>query len=639
MFINTLPLRVRLDDSPVVDWLQRIQKEQIAARDFEYSPLASVQRWSEISRGDTLLQTIVVFENYPETIVDGFESFGLSVEEFEYREQSNFPIALLIVPDEQLDVRIIHDRSQFSDEFACQILEQFEIWLDVITSNPIAALNRLPLPLDAASRHILRTVNDTAADFDDHQSIDSLIEQRASETPDAVAAVFQSQKMTYRELSDRSDKLAHSIRATGAVVNSHIGLFTQRSFDMIVGIVGILKSGGAYVPLDPTYPAKQLQRIADKANLTAIVASQTDSNRLPMGTWPTIHIDQDLSDQDRFLSKHKGDDTAYVIFTSGSSGQPKGVPISHRNLVNSTFARREFYRGTVERFLLLSSFSFDSSIAGIFWTLIDGGTLVLPPPKGEQDLQLVADLIAEHQVTHSLALPSLYDLLLKHSSLAKLSSLKTMIIAGEAASSALVVQHHESLPGAKLYNEYGPTEGTVWCTASELASVDTTDSVPIGRPISNSRVYVLDHQQRPVPIGVCGELHLAGSGLAAGYLDEAELTEAKFIENPFDDSQYRKIYRTGDLAYFRADGQLVYVGRIDQHVKVRGYRIELGEIENVLHQCPGVENVIVTTRTMAGEDELAAKLSRLTPVKAKELLRDLLTMTEEQLDEELGQSS
>lgn len=652
LFINTLPLRVRIDDSSVVDWLRRIQKDQVLARDFELSPLASVQQWSDVPRGSALLQSIVVYENYPDVNDDALDSQQLSVEAIEHHEQSNYPVALLVVPGAQIDLRIVHDQTQFSKTFACQLLENVEQRLATFISNANAKIGELPHLSEVVQQKIVYDWNDTACEFDTHRSIHSLIEAQAVEHPDAIAVAFGGQTMTYRVLNEKSNKLAQAIQAGGVSPQSHVGVFVDRSFDMIVGILGILKSGSAYVPLDPTYPAEQLQRLADTARLSAVVTLQSRSADVPRGPWKTIEMDN-LESQNATKNKshvenglpRDGESTAYVIFTSGSSGQPKGVPISHQNLINSTLARREFYGAPVERFLLLSSFSFDSSLVGIFWTLVDGGTLVLPPPKAEQDLRHLATLIEEHRITHLLALPTLYELLLKHSPATQLSSLKTAIVAGEAASGTLVDQHHSSLSNTRLYNEYGPTESTVWCTACELTVNETATPIPIGRPISNTHAYVLDPQRRAVPPGVCGELHLSGAGLTKGYLDQPELTKSKFVLNPFGDAQNKRMYRTGDLAYFRSDGQLVFAGRIDQQVKIRGHRIELGEIENVLLQHAAVNEAVATARSVSDDNDLAARMQKLSPAKVNELMRDLLAMSDAQLDQELqsqaptGQSS
>lgn len=642
LFINTLPLRVRIDDSSVVDWLKGIQRDQVLAREFELSPLASVQHWSDVPRGSGLLQSIVVYENYPDVDDDGLGSQELSVEAVEHREQSNYPVALLVVPGARIDLRIVHDQTHFSKTFACQLLENLEQRIATFISNANAKIGELPHLSDVDQQQIVCDWNDTACEFDIQRSIHSLIEAQAIERPDSIAVAFGAETMTYRVLNEKSNELAQAIQAGGVSPQSHVGIFVDRSFDMIIGILGILKSGCAYVPLDPTYPAQQLQRLADAARLSAVVTLQSHGESVPRGSWTVIEMDKLASNnaaksgsRDESGLHQDSESTAYVIFTSGSSGQPKGVPISHQSLVNSTLARREFYGAPVERFLLLSSFSFDSSLVGIFWTLVDGGTLILPPPKAEQDLRHLAGLIDEHRITHLLALPSLYELLLKHSSAKKLSSLKTAVVAGEAAASTLAGQHHSSLPDTRLYNEYGPTESTVWCTACELTESETGTPVPIGRPIANTQTYVLDPQGRAVPPGVCGELHLSGAGLTKGYLDQPELTKSKFVLNPFGGGSHERMYRTGDLAYFRSDGQLVFAGRIDQQVKIRGHRIELGEIENVLLQHPAVDEAVAVARSVSDDNDLVARMQKLRPAKANELMRDLLAMSDAQLDQEL----
>ena len=290
------------------------------------------------------------------------------------------------------------------------------------------------------------------------------------------------------------------------------------------------------------------------------------------------------------------DNTAYVIYTSGSTGQPKGIRVLHRGLANSTFARIAYYPEAVKSFLLLSSFTFDSSLAGIFWTLSVGGALVLPPDQSRWELDSLSRLVEKHSVSHLLCVPSLYKTLIESSPSERLASLKVAIVAGESCPATLVKDHFVRLPHAALYNEYGPTEATVWCSVYRCEPGDESNRVPIGRPIANTQLYVLDSHMQVVPVGVPGELHIGGAGVTGGYWNRPELTAERFVPNPFDRTPGASLYKTGDLARFLPDGNIEYLGRIDHQVKVRGFRIELGEIEAALLSHPAVREAVVIAR-------------------------------------------
>ena len=320
------------------------------------------------------------------------------------------------------------------------------------------------------------------------------------------------------------------------------------------------------------------------------------------------------------------DHLAYIIYTSGSTGKPKGVLVTHRNLVHSTTARINYYSQPVDRFLLLSSFAFDSSVAGIFWTLVSGGTLVLPRQKLEQDIQELATLIAEQQITHTLCLPSLYSLLLTYTDTVQLQSLQVVIVAGEACGRSLAQQHHEKLPDTSLYNEYGPTEATVWSSVYQVPARVENSTIPIGKPIANTQIYLLNSRQQLVPIGVQGEIFIGGAGVVRGYLNQPEKTTEQFIPNPFSQVKGDRLYRTGDLARYLPDDNIEFLGRVDRQVKIRGYRIELGEIEDVLRDHKIVEEVVVVAQWIQQNsspdnvESLVEELLELDPDQANELL-------------------
>ena len=406
--------------------------------------------------------------------------------------------------------------------------------------------------------------------------------------------------LTYAELRARSNELSHALLAKGVSRGDYVGLSCGRSVDLLVGILGILRAGAAYVPLDPAYPAERLRYIVEDARIDVLVG-QAGERQIPVAT-EFVEIPKSGGDDDDLPLDVESKDPAYLIYTSGSTGRPKGVAIKHGNLLHSTSVREGWFGHQPGAFLLLSSYSFDSSVAGIFWTLSQGGHLVIPPERSEQDMEGLSGLIEQHGITHTLLLPSLYQLLLEHARPARLRSLRTVMVAGEACSPRTVATHYGQLPHTELVNEYGPTEGTVWCTAHAVLREDAAGLVPIGRPIPNVRNYLLSEALQPVPIGTPGELYLAGPGLAEGYFERPELTAERFItipktgtaEDPLPTVSHtypqagERLYRTGDLASFRPDGLIDFLGRADRQVKIRGHRVEPDELTFVLEAFPEI---------------------------------------------------
>ena len=609
LFINTLPVRTNLDPNMrVLDWLRGITDQMQAMQSFDQSPLASVQRWSEIPRGESLFESIVAFNEFEPVQISA--DSGLRIDNFECIEESNYPLALLVEAHARIHIQLVHDTGRFSPAFVERLLSQFVQTLKSITSSDTACLRDLSVLTNEERAFVLDDANRTHVAIEDGVTIQALIEEHARKKPDQVAVRFEGKQLSYAELDRRAKFLAQQLCDRGVQPNQRVGLYVERGLEMVIGILGILKARAAYVPLDPSYPQSRLEFVAEDAELVAVVTrgELVDSLRRDVQVVLEVHASESLpvselancDSQELANGVPSETDTVYVIYTSGSEGRPKGVLVSNRNLVNSTLARGHFYDGAVGRFLLLSSFSFDSSVAGIFWTLSSGGTLVLPKQEQEQDLESLGQLIRQEEVTHFLTLPSLYSVLLQYTPSDLLNSVEVVTVAGEACSGDLVKQHYQCLSSARLYNEYGPTEASVWCVAAELTQQHADSPVPIGRPIANTQVYVLDRQLEPVPVGVCGELFVAGEGVTLGYLNRPELTQSRFVPNHFSTDPRSKMYRTGDLVYRAANGDLHFIGRVDEQVKIRGHRIELGEIQSLLIQHDDVMDAVVVAASHAG---------------------------------------
>jgi amino acid adenylation domain-containing protein len=500
------------------------------------------------------------------------------------------------------------------------MVDQLVFVLGSLVDNPTQPVGAVGIFPPSELTQILSNWNETAAEYSSDHTIHGLIDERARQTPEATAVVGSGMSLSYRLLLERADSVAVRLQNLGVGPDRPVGIRLERSAGMVVAMLGVLKAGGAYVPLDPRLPEGRLQFILDETGAAALIVAVDSAAGLAspaLQSLPLLQISDagELSEPDiegRLQTEEavSPENLAYVMYTSGSTGRPKGVAVTHRNLVHSTLARVAYYQQSPRSYLLLSPFTFDSSVAGIFWTLTQGGTLVLPGPQMEQDIDHLGLLIDTHRVSHLLALPAVYSLILEQVPMERLRSLETVIVAGEPCQPTLARQHFKRASGARLYNEYGPTEATVWCTVEGVKPIKSgasvlSERVPIGRPISNTKAYILDESLRPVPVGVVGELCIGGDGLARGYLRQPELTMEKFVDRDLTGTGPSRIYRTGDLARFLPDGTIDLVGRLDHQVKVRGRRIELDEIVKIMIEHPDIVSAAATVKQMSpGNDEI-----------------------------------
>ncbi|MBN3942856.1 amino acid adenylation domain-containing protein [Nostoc sp. NMS9] len=610
LFINTLPLRVQVDNNAfLLPWLKKLQAEEVQMREYEYSPLLKIQQWSEIPRGLQLFDSILVFDNELVDYNQGALAQSIGVVESQLLGESksffdwtNYPISVKVVPkSDLLNLLISYDTRRFDSATISRMLGHFQTLLESIVSNPEQRISDLQLLTSSEVQQLLVEWNDTKTDYSQDKCIHQLFEAQVEKTPNAIAVVFENQQLTYRELNNRANQLAHYLQQLRVKPEVLVGICVERSLDMIIGLLGILKAGGAYVPLDPTYPQERLAFMLKDAQVSVLLTQNKLLPKLPENDVHIVYLDTDWGEISQETEKKPDSSVtplnlAYVIYTSGSTGKPKGVQIAHRNLVHSTTARITYYQEPVTSFLLLSSFAFDSSVVGIFWTLCSGGILCLPQEGLQLEIPKLVELIAQNHVSHLLSLPSLYALLFQEAKPEQLTSLRTVIVAGEPCPTELVQRHYQLKSETPLFNEYGPTEGTVWSSVYHSHSRQTRKQVSIGWPITNTQIYILDSHLRLVPIGVSGELYISGDGLARGYLNQPALTSEKFIPNPFGDKSVARLYKTGDLARYLPNAEIEYIGRIDHQVKIRGFRIELPEIEAVISQHPAVRETVVVVR-------------------------------------------
>ncbi|PWB82121.1 MAG: non-ribosomal peptide synthetase, partial [Methylocystaceae bacterium] len=414
----------------------------------------------------------------------------------------------------------------------------------------------------------------------------------------------------YRELITRANRLAHHLVNLGVGPDVPVAVALGPSVDIVVAILAILKANGAYVPIDPSYPAARIKHILADSNAAAVITTREASAVLRGASSPLVSLDDDAATIEAMPAtppavRAKPQNLAYLIYTSGSTGAPKGVMVSHSNAVASIMARRQYYAAPVEAYLLLSSIAFDSSVAGLFWTLFDGGRLCIPSEKTRRDPGALARIIEEQEISHVLCLPSFYSALSLLLTPSHSASLECVIVAGEECKPELAAQHIERLPQVALFNEYGPTECSVWSSAHRIASDDgASRSISIGRPIPGAEAFVISASGVLAPPGVPGELFVGGEGVARGYRGHPDLTADRFMPNPFGQDGGR-LYRTGDRVRLRDDGGIEFLGRIDNQVKIRGFRVEPSEIEEALLRHLSVREAVVIA---SGESGAATKL-------------------------------
>ncbi|MBC8769911.1 amino acid adenylation domain-containing protein [Arenibacter sp. BSSL-BM3] len=510
---------------------------------------------------------------------------------------SKFDLTLYVANENgQLLTEFEYSTDLFDETTIEQLQDHFRLVLIGVTDNPKFDISAIPMMTEREKEILLPEKATCPGPFDSYKSIHEIIRHSASDKKDAIALVYGPEHLTYGELDDLSDTIAQHILAYSNNDRQIIGLCMERSTTLIAGLLGILKAGCAYLPLDPDYPLGRISFMLEDSKVPIVLTQANLSSKFNSFKGTQLLINEIINSNESHsiaFPDVKSFDLAYVIYTSGSTGKPKGVPITHSNIINSTEGRLSFYPENPTAFLLMSSVAFDSSKAGIFWTLCTGGTLVISEKRLEQDVAKMNDIINDKKISHTLMLPSLYKVLLEYSDLSKLESLTTVMVAGEACSAALCTTHFSKLPNVGLYNEYGPTEASVWCMAYRITNENLGYITPIGSAVANAEIYLLDSNLNLVPFGAVGEIYVGGPGLANTYLNRPDLTDLAYINNPFSEVVGDKLYKTGDLGRYRNDGEMLFLGRADQQVKIRGFRVELNEIEEVIRKNPTVDKALV----------------------------------------------
>ncbi|MDU8422072.1 amino acid adenylation domain-containing protein, partial [Pseudomonas syringae] len=604
MFINTLPLRVSVGGKSVRDGVKATHERLTALLGHEHASLALAQRCSGIAAPTPLFSSLLNYRHSaPGSVSERAAQAWQGIHTLNSEERTNYPLTLNVDDSgEGFNLNVLVSSTVGAKRVCAYMQTVLEQLVDVLEQSPSSALGSLPVLPAAEREQLLVQFNDTALEYPQQQTIHGLFEAQVERTPDDVAIVHGEQRLTYRELNEQANRLAHALRKQGVQPDSRVGICVERGVEMVVGLLAILKAGGGYVPLDPAYPAERIAYMLQDSVPAAVLAQSATEALLTDVSVPVINLDlndwQDESVQNPQVPGLTSAHLAYLIYTSGSTGLPKGVMIEHRNTVNFlSWAHTAFDGAALEKTLFSTSLNFDLAVYECFAPLTSGGSIevvrnVLELQHGKHDIGLINTV------------PSALKALLEVNGLPE--SVHTVNVAGEALKRSLVESLFEKTDVQRLCNLYGPSETT---TYSSWVAMDREDgfAAHIGKPVGNTQFYLLNEQQQPVPLGVVGEIYIGGAGVARGYLNRDDLTAERFLKDPFSQQPAARMYRTGDLGRYLPDGNIEYLGRNDDQVKIRGFRIELGEIDARLAKHPAFHEAVVTAREdIPGDKRLVA---------------------------------
>jgi amino acid adenylation domain-containing protein/non-ribosomal peptide synthase protein (TIGR01720 family) len=637
LFINTLPVRVRVDAAaPVGEWLRGIQAWSAAAREHEHAPLVQVQRWSGVPAGEPLFESLLVFENFPVAdVLAGAEAPGLAVRDLPMPGiATHYPLSLTVIPGASLRLQATFDARRLEGGDVERMLAHLEGVLAALAEDAGRRVAEVPLLGQEEARRVLALAAGPVAEVPRLAGIHAPFEERVRRAPDAAALVHGAEVLTYGALDRRANRLANHLRARGVGPEVRVAVFLERGPAAVTAMLAVLKAGGVYVPLDAAYPAGRLAFMLEDSGARLVVTESRLLDRLPDSGAGRVVLDADAidpeSDEPSPSIGLAPENLAYVVYTSGSTGRPKGVLTPHAGALNYlAFLQAEYGVGPADTVLQLAPLSFDASIRDVLGPLSLGARLVIPTPGEAADPARLLDLARSHGVTALMsAVPSGLRALLAAADGDGPLPLRLLLMSGEA----LPVddcRRARALFGAevRIVNQWGATECTMSSTFHAVRDDEPGPIAPIGRPGLNARVYVLDAELRPLPIGVAGEAYIATPGVARGYGDRPALTAERFVPDPFSAAPGARMYRVGDRVRRRADGVLEYLGRTDQQVKVQGVRVEPGEVEAALRAHPAVRQAaVVAWRDGAGEHRLAAYVVGDEPAGEAELRAHLAGM-------------
>ncbi|MED1721282.1 non-ribosomal peptide synthetase/type I polyketide synthase [Brevibacillus parabrevis] len=620
LFINTLPLRLAIDpDESLQAFLERVFASMNARKHYSSTPLRDIKKYSGLPFEKELFDTVLVIENYP--LQPHSKNRNFVIDSFSYREETNYPLTIFITLWETIELVVDYDCRVYSEAFVQELCARYKMILTYFVEQPLETIRTVDFLFPEEKQKLLGEWVNTKVALPTGKTIHQLFEEQVNKTPERIALTCEGRSFTYRQMNEQANQLANLLQDAGVQPNQVVGLFMDRRPELVIALLGILKSGGAYLPLEPTLPLERCAMMLSGACANVVVSVQkfTDvlaglKTKCPL-LQTVVCMDQaeseaeyslrDLQQYEREVAvtapQATSDDLAYVIYTSGSTGVPKGVMISHENVVNFLYAmEREIGFEPEHTVLALAAYSFDifvlESLAPLCW----GMKMTLASDAVLKDPDEIMKLIEAESVTILQATPSRMKLLVQSARASSLQQLQKILIGGEALSEDLY-KSLRAITEQPIYNVYGPTETTVWSTIQRLE-----ETISVGKPIANVGIYLLSNERTLRPPGYPGEVCIFGKGLGKGYLNQPLLTAEKFIANPFQPGE--RLYCTGDYAYWLPDGSLQFVGRKDDQVKIRGHRIELAEVESALKDFSPVKDVIVTETKEKNESALAAYL-------------------------------
>ncbi|WP_366592772.1 plipastatin non-ribosomal peptide synthetase PpsC [Bacillus subtilis] len=632
LFINTIPIRVQSDFLSFSDLVSRMQKDMTEVEAYSYFPLYDIQAQSALKQ--ELIDHIIVFENTPTQQeieeLNQAGSFDFSVKDFEMEEVTNYRCSVKVIPGRTLYVRIHFHTGAYQPNMMSEIKDYLLHMISDVISDPSLPVSKMTLLDEDKTRKIVSQNNRTVSVSPEAPTLHGLFERQAAVTPERPAIRFSGGLLTYAELDMYASRLAAHLAARGVTNESIVGVLSERSPDMLIAVLAVLKAGGAYLPLDPAYPKERLSYMLKDSGASLLLTQPKCS--VPNFSGETLEVDMTSlaseKAENHLFTPADGGSLAYVIYTSGSTGQPKGVAVEHRQAVSFlTGMQHQFPLSEDDIVMVKTSFSFDASVWQLFWWTLSGASAYLLPPGWEKDPALIVQAIHQENVTTAHFIPAMLNSFLDQAEIERLSdrtSLKRVFAGGEPLAPRTAARFASVLPQVSLIHGYGPTEATVDAAFYVLDPERDRDRlrIPIGKPVPGARLYVLDPHLAVQPSGVAGELYIAGAGVARGYLNRPALTEERFLEDPFYPGE--RMYKTGDVARWLPDGNIEFLGRTDDQVKIRGYRIEPGEIEAALRNIEGVREAAVTVRTDSGEPELCAYVEGLQRNEIRAQLERLL---------------
>ena len=629
MFVNTLAMRANIDSNlsfkDFLSYIKDICLNNYKYQDYPFDELVDKLKIQRDTSRNPLFDVMFIYQNNGNATAD----FGdIKTEYFTPDTKiSKFDLSLEVIPENDiLNLSFEYATALFNKQFIEDLSKHYSNILTSCLDNLNIKISNICMLSEAEKNKILYDFNNTKTDYPKDKTIAELFEEQANKTPNNVAVVFGMQKLTYKELNERANSLAYYLRKNGIETNDLVGIMVNRSLEMIIGMLAVLKAGGAYIPIDPTYPKDRIEYMLKNSNSKLLLTQEHLHDITDFKNCVYIDLSNDSIyslPNDNLNHTNTPEDLAYVIYTSGSTGLPKGVMLKQRNIINFVYAiMKDFgftYKDTI---VSITTFSFDIFVLESLLPILNGLKTVITSEEEQTDIKMFNELCKKNNVTIFQTTPSrLQAMLAKENSFDFIKKLKYILIGGEPFPPALLKQLQESSK-ARIYNMYGPTETAVW---SSLKDLTNADKINIGKAISNTQLYILDKFNNPLPVGVPGELFIAGDGVCKGYYNNLELTQKVFLNNPFVPNEL--MYKTGDLCMLLPNGEVEYLERVDNQIKIRGLRIELGEIESKILDYNGIEKVCVIKQTINNRDFISAYFTaskRINPSSLKKYLSNYL---------------